>query len=53
MPLLSERPRRANTGAGVDRLQVNFEAKSYESGREFNSDESSKDFIFVTNGKIV
>ena len=53
IPLLNERPRRANTAAGVDRLQVNFEAKLYESGREFNSDESGKYFTFVTNGKIV
>ena len=38
----TSRPRRANTGAGVERLQMDFSGKGYGARREFN---------FVTNEK--
>ena len=40
-PAENSRPRRANAGAGVERLQMDFQGKGYGAKREFN---------FTTNG---
>ena len=38
------RPKQANVGAGVDRIQMDLSGKGYGAKRQFN---------FVTNGEIV
>ena len=35
-PAVNTRPRRANAGAGVERLQMDFQGKEYGAKREFN-----------------
>ena len=37
------RPRRANAGVGIERIQMDFNGKDYRAKRQFN---------FVTNGKV-
>ena len=36
VPMTYDRPRRANAGAGVERLQMDFSGKGYQAKREFN-----------------
>ena len=33
---MDNRPRRANAGASIERLQMNFQVKVYEAKREYN-----------------
>ena len=40
-PVGNDRPRRANAGQGIERLQMDFKGKGYQTKREFN---------FITNG---
>ena len=36
VPVANSRPRRANVGAGVERLQMEFQGKGYQAKREYN-----------------